>query len=46
MFFVCHSPQGPLAASGRSEVHVWTGLALSERAVDAGLFGWLMDRLK
>ena len=46
MFFVCHSPTGPLRAERRGDVHVWTGVKLAERAVDSGLFGWLMDRMK
>jgi hypothetical protein len=46
MFFICHSPVGTLAAKDRRDVHVWTGAPLSERAVDAGLFGWLHEVMR
>lgn len=41
MFFVCHSPRGPLRATKRG-VHVWTGSALAAAAVRAGLFDWII----
>jgi hypothetical protein len=46
MFFVCHAPKGPLAVERWEHVHLWTEMALAAKAVDAGLFGWLMDRMK
>jgi hypothetical protein len=45
MFFVCHSPKGPRGGAAGTRAP-WTGMALAAKAVDAGLFGWLMDRMK
>lgn len=44
MFFVCHTPQGPLTAAGTPLIHVWTGDRLADAAVTAGLFDWLVER--
>ena len=43
-FFVCHSPQGDLSARAKPAAHVWTGDALAEQCVRAGLFDWLIAR--
>jgi hypothetical protein len=45
MFFVCHSLKGRLHVPERADVQVWTGLSLIERVIEAGLFGWLMERV-
>jgi hypothetical protein len=44
MFFVCHSPSGPLQGVGSKPVHVWTGDTIARQAVAAGLFEWLMQK--
>jgi hypothetical protein len=46
MFFVCHSPKGPLAEDEIQQVHVWEGDRLAEVAIGAGLFDWLMERTR
>jgi hypothetical protein len=46
MFFVCHSPKGPLAEDEIRQVHVWEGDRLAEVAIGAGLFDWLMERTR
>lgn len=44
MFFVCHSPVGSLVADADRRVHLWTGQALAEMVVKAGLFDWLLEK--
>ncbi len=44
LFFVCHSPRGPLSTEGDARLHVWAGDRLAEAAVRAGLFDWLTER--
>jgi hypothetical protein len=44
MFFVCHTPRGPLSAGDTARLHVWAGDRLAEAAVKAGLFAWLTER--
>jgi hypothetical protein len=43
-FFVCHSAAGPLSLPEEPGLHLWTGERLSDAAIQAGLFDWLMDR--
>jgi hypothetical protein len=43
-FFVCHSTTGPLSLAAQPGLHLWTGDRLSDAAIDAGLFDWLIDR--
>jgi len=45
-FFVCHSAAGPLSLPAQPGLHLWTGERLSEAAINAGLFDWLMDRTR
>ena len=44
MFFVCHSPNGPLNVDDGEKLHIWAGDRLADAAVRAGLFDWLMER--
>ncbi len=44
IFFVCHSPKGPLVAPEQGNVHIWTGAKLAETTLRAGLFDWLLQR--
>lgn len=41
-FFICHSPRGDLIAD--ENMHVWTGPDIAEKAVQAGLVDWVIDR--
>jgi hypothetical protein len=43
-FFVCHSVAGPLRLPAQPGLHLWTGERLSDAAIDAGLFDWLVAR--
>ncbi|MDB5446979.1 MAG: hypothetical protein JWQ97_2296 [Phenylobacterium sp.] len=45
MFFVCHSPQGVLKAD-LPNVHVWLRDRLAEQAIGAGLFNWLVEKVR
>lgn len=45
MFFVCHSPRGPLTAGGRNDVQAWTRDGVAERVLSHGLFDWLVARV-
>ena len=45
MFFVCHSPKGQLQTE-QSGVHVWLGETLAEQAIKAGLFAWLIEKVR
>lgn len=45
-FFVCHSPTGPLRLPEGRGLHLWSGGALADAAIDAGLFSWLMQRTR
>ena len=44
MFFVCHSPKGPLSIDDREKLHVSAGDRLANASVKAGLFDWLIER--
>ena len=44
MFFVCHSPKGPLNVDDGEKLHMWAGDRLADAAVRAGLFDWLTER--
>jgi hypothetical protein len=46
MFFLCHTPEGTLAAGGRADVHVWSGRTLAEKVVTAGLTGWVIAQAR
>jgi hypothetical protein len=43
-FFVCHTAAGALSLPTEPGLHLWTGDRLSDAAIDAGLFSWLIDR--
>ena len=43
-YFVCGDPSDTLTTQGDDHVHLWVKDALANAAVDAGLFGWLVDR--
>jgi Restriction endonuclease len=45
-FFVCHSPAGALSMPGQPRLHLWAAERLSDAAIDAGLFDWLIDRTR
>lgn len=42
-FFVCHSPVGKLSMTGEKK-HLFVGRTLAEKAVQNGLFDWLIQR--
>lgn len=43
-FFTCHSPQGRIEAPDDPNVHLWLADALAEKAVQAGLVDWLVQK--
>lgn len=43
-FFVCHSASGALSLPTEPGLHLWSDGRLSEAAIDAGLYSWLIDR--
>lgn len=49
VFFVCHSARSELALADTdpsdTKAHLWTGSALADAALGAGLFDWLMERV-
>jgi len=45
LFFICHAPAGALDAPENGKVQVWTCTQLAERALRAGLYDWLMERM-
>ena len=45
-FFVCHSAAGSLSLPAQPGLHLWTGERLSDAAINAGLFDWLIDRTR
>jgi hypothetical protein len=42
-FFVCHSAAGALSLPAQPRLHLWTADRLSDAAIDAGLYDWLMN---
>jgi hypothetical protein len=46
MFFVCHSPSSNLQAPDDPKIHLWMGNTLAEQTVRAGLFDWLIERVR
>ncbi len=43
-FFACHIPNGMLCLpEGLTRHHLWSGTALADAAISAGLFNWLID---
>jgi hypothetical protein len=45
-FFVCHSTADALSLPTEQRLHLWSEGRLSEAAIDAGLFSWLIDRTR
>jgi hypothetical protein len=45
-FFVCHSAAGALSLPAEPGLHLWAAERLSDAAIDAGLFSWLIDRTR
>jgi hypothetical protein len=45
-FFVCHSAAGALSLPAQPRLHLWAAEGLSDAALDAGLFDWLIDRTR
>ena len=45
-FFVCHSPAGTLTLPKQPGYHLWTGDDIAAKAIDVGLFDWLMERIR
>lgn len=49
MFFVCHTPAADLVARVADPpdgVDIWLGNTLAEKAIRAGLFDWLVERIR
>ena len=45
-YFICGKPVGALAAEADTHIKVWSGPALADAAIDAGLLSWLIDRTR
>ena len=45
LFVVCHTPAGTLKAPAGCQVQIWTRPRLAKRALRAGLYDWLMEKL-
>jgi hypothetical protein len=45
-FFVCHSAAGAISLPAEPRLHLWTAERLSDAAIDAGLFDWLIERTR
>ncbi len=45
-FFVCHSPAGALVLEAGPGRHLWAAAEVAERAIDVGLFDWLVERTR
>lgn len=45
-FFAVHSPNGQLRQPDGSNCELWTGPILADQVVKAGLFDWLMQRVR
>lgn len=43
-FFVCHSASNILNIPKGASLHLWMGRNLSEQAISAGLFNWLVEQ--
>ena len=49
MFFICHSPNKALlarAANPAPDVELWVAETVAEKAIRAGLFEWLIERVR
>lgn len=45
-FLAVHSPEGQLHRPEVPNFHLWSDIRLAERALDAGLFDWLLQRVR
>lgn len=46
LFFICHSPKGPLdAPSERNDIHVWCSGDIAATALRLGLVDWIIERV-
>lgn len=45
-YFICGHPSGPLTIPDDPHVQLWAKVTLADAAIDAGLFGWLVDRTR
>ncbi len=45
LFFVCHSPKGPIEAPEGTEVHVWTGDEFAAIVLKAGMHDWVLEKI-
>lgn len=45
-FFVCHSPVRALVLDAGPGRHLWAAAEVAERAIDVGLFDWLVERTR
>ena len=45
-YFVCHSPKGTLTLPPGTNLHLWAGGELAQRALASGLMDWLNDRTR
>jgi hypothetical protein len=45
-FLAVHSPEGQLHRPEVANFHLWNDVRLAERALDAGLFDWLLKRIR
>lgn len=47
MFFIYHTPASAFSAPEIDRpTHIWTGSALAEKTIQAGLFDWLLERCR
>jgi hypothetical protein len=46
MFFICHSPKGAFSEVVERGVEVWLLADVASRVVRAGLFDWLLERVR
>ncbi len=49
MVFACHSPNPALLqrkAAAVKGLDLWFGRDLAEKSVNAGLYGWLVERIR
>jgi hypothetical protein len=45
-FFVCHGPTAKLRAPAKPGLHVWAGVDVARRVVDAGMTAWVIERTR
>lgn len=45
-FFVCHGHAGTLTLNAGAGYHLWTGVEIADKAINVGLFEWLIERTR